>query len=79
MSIFYPALFEAKTDDVCGAYDVSFRDIPEAKAEGNNLLDAIHKASDCLKEAMEGYIERGEPLPIPSDRLDTELNIVAKR
>ena len=61
-----------------GEYNVTFRDLPDVQTSGYNLLDAMHKASDCLKVVINDYMERGEKLPLPSDRYDYELNITAK-
>lgn len=78
MVIYYPAKFEMVTDNIHGEYNVTFRDLPDAQTSGYNLLDALHKASDCLKLVITDYMERGEKLPLPSDRYDYELNITAK-
>ena len=45
---------------------VNFPDIPEALTEGENLADALVQAADCLGAALEGYLEGGRRIPIPS-------------
>ena len=40
------------TDEVDGGYTVTFRDLPEAITQGENIEDALVEASDCLEEAI---------------------------
>ncbi len=45
---------------------VTFRDVPEAITQGENLADALWQAADCLEEAIAGRIRRGDAIPRPS-------------
>ncbi len=49
-----------------GGYVVTFRDLPEAITQGDDLADALAQAADCLEEAMAGRIRRGDEIPAPS-------------
>ena len=49
-----------------GGYFVSFRDVPEAVTQGDDELDALVEAADCLDEAIAGRIVRGDEIPLPS-------------
>ena len=40
------------TDEVDGGFTVTFRDLPEAITQGENLEDVLNEAADCLEEAM---------------------------
>ena len=54
---------------------VTFRDVPEAITQGNNLADAIDMAQDALRTAMEFYDERGEDYPKPSEPQQGDIAI----
>lgn len=60
MEYSYAALLEADPD---GGYVVSFRDIPEAITQGENLEDALTEAADALEEAVAAYLDNGRELP----------------
>lgn len=45
---------------------VTFRDIPEAITQGEDLAGALNEAADALEEAIAGRIRRGEDIPVPS-------------
>lgn len=78
--IYYPAQFEETTDndvhisdygdetyyEFSGGFIVTFRDVPEAITQGDNLLDAIEMAQDALALSVEFYKERGDNYPTPS-------------
>lgn len=49
-----------------GGYVVTFRDLPEAITQGDDVADALTQAADCLEEAMAGRIRRGDEIPVPS-------------
>ena len=75
-SIQYPALCECEFDENENSrYFVSFRDIPEANAEGSTLLDTIDIAKESLLYAVNMYKIRGEQLPIPSEVTADEIMI----
>ena len=77
----YPARFEEITDndvhindygdetfyEFSGGFVVTFRDVPEAITQGDNLLDALDMAQDALSTAMEFYDEDNNPRPKPSE------------
>lgn len=44
----------------------SHPDVPEALTEGETEQEALVEAQDCLIGALDGYIARGWPIPIPS-------------
>ena len=85
----YPAQFqEVEDNDVwcdeegnetymefSGGFVVTFRDVPEAITQGNNLADAIDMAQDALRTAMEFYDERGEDYPKPSEPQQGDIMI----
>jgi antitoxin HicB len=58
----YPAQFE---QDGSG-FVVTFRDVPEAIAQGEDFNDALQQARDALDTAITFYIDHNEPLPEPS-------------
>jgi antitoxin HicB len=49
-----------------GGYVVTFRDIPEAITQGENLDDALEQAADALDEAVAGRMRLGDEIPLPS-------------
>ena len=62
-SFTYPA---ALTPDEEGGFVVTFRDLPEAITQGEDLDDALSEAADCLEEAVAGRIDDGLDIPAPS-------------
>ena len=62
----YPAIF---TKEESG-YFVNFPDIKPCYTEGKTLEEAVIMAKDVLESRIEVALERGEPLPPPSN-LDT--------
>ena len=63
-----------------GGYVVSFRDLPEALTQGDDELDALVEAADCLDEAIAGRIIRGDDIPLPSrPRRGERLTVVIDR
>lgn len=59
----YPAQFKPAPE---GGFVVTFRDIPEAIAQGDTLEEALHEAEDALVTAMEFYFEDRRTVPAPS-------------
>ena len=49
-----------------GAFVVSFRDLPEALTQGDDLSDALLQAADCLDEAVANRVTHGLDIPAPS-------------
>ena len=60
------------TDEVDGGYTVTFRDLPEAITQGENIEDALFEAADCLEEAIANRIIRRLEIPVPSQLADNE-------
>lgn len=54
-------------------YTVHFPDLPEAITEGETLEEAIFNASEVLTLTLEGRIEEGMEIPIPSHRKSARL------
>jgi antitoxin HicB len=65
----YPATLEKAPE---GGYVVTFRDIPEAITQGDDLNEALDMAADALLTAMEFYFEDGRKVPLPSKRQKDE-------
>jgi antitoxin HicB len=59
----YPATLKR---DKRGGYVVTFRDVPGAITQGENLDDALEQASDALHEAVAGRMRLGDEIPLPS-------------
>jgi antitoxin HicB len=66
----FPAHFAPDPD---GGFTVTFRDIPEAITQGDNLEDAKAMAVDALVTAMDFYFEEGRTVPNPSELVDEEM------
>ncbi len=60
------------TDEVDGGFTVTFRDLPEAITQGENLEDALNEATDCLEEAIANRVIRRLPIPSPSEPDENE-------
>src|ERR1700676_4123528 len=52
--------------DPKGGFVVTFKDVPEAITQGENLDDALEQAADALEEAVAGRLRLGEKIPVPS-------------
>jgi len=63
-SFAYPATLTP--DREAGGFTVTFPDLPEAITQGEDRLDALEQASDCLDEAIAGRIRRGDEIPTAS-------------
>jgi len=59
----YPATFTPAEE---GGFIVTFRDIPEALTQGDDMADAAANAIDALATAMEFYFEDDRSVPMPS-------------
>lgn len=59
----YPAKFTPAKE---GGYIVTFRDIPEAITQGDNLTEAQEMATDALILSMDFYFETHKTIPMPS-------------
>ena len=63
------------TDEVDGGFTVTFRDLPEAITQGENIEDALNEAADCLEEAVANRVIRRLPIPTPSETNENEYLI----
>lgn len=59
----YPATFSPAPE---GGYVVTFRDIPEAIAQGDDEAEALAEARSALASAMDFYFEDRRAAPVPS-------------
>ncbi len=55
------------TEEFYGGFTVTFRDLPEAITQGENIEDALNEAADCLEEAIANRVIRRLPIPSPSE------------
>ena len=69
--VFYPAKFEQEGQ----AYNVSFRDIPEAMTCGDDWDDALQMVKDALFTSVDFYREDDRLLPPPSEIQEGEIMI----
>jgi len=63
-SLAYPAILTP--DREAGGFTVTFPDLPEAITQGEDRLDALAQAADCLEEAIAGRVRRGDEIPAAS-------------
>ena len=63
-SLAYPAIMTP--DREAGGFAVTFPDLPEAITQGEDRLDTLAQAADCLDEAIAGRIRRGDDIPAAS-------------
>ena len=63
------------TDEVDGGFTVTFRDLPEAITQGENIEDALNETADCLEEAIANKVLRRLPIPTPSEANENEYLI----
>ncbi len=69
----YPATLTP--DREAGGFTVTFPDLPEAITQGEDRLDALKQAADCLEEAIAGKIRRADQIPAPS-KVKTSQTVV---
>jgi antitoxin HicB len=69
----YPAALAQDTK--AGGYTITFRDLPEAITQAEDLADARMQDTDCLEEAIAGRIRLEEPIPEPSKIRKNELPV----
>lgn len=72
-SFIYPAKLTPDTED--GGFVVTFRDLPEAITQGDDIEDALSEASDCLEEAIANRIASDLPIPASSGIKKGEYSI----
>ncbi len=63
------------TDEVDGGFTVTFRDLPEAITQGENIEDALNEAADCLEEAIANRVIRRLEIPTPSEASPDEYMV----
>ena len=63
-SLAYPATLTP--DREAGGFTVIFPDLLEAITQGEDRLDALEQAADCLEEAIAGRVRRGDEIPTAS-------------
>jgi antitoxin HicB len=51
---------------------VTFRDIPEAITQGEDIQDALSNAKDALQTAMQFYFDDRREVPVPSSPRGSE-------
>jgi antitoxin HicB len=66
MNIGYPAILAPQKE---GGYCVSFPDLPEAITEGDTLDEALFNASEVLTLTLDGRLEEGMEIPVPSAKI----------
>lgn len=64
MNLAYPVDIE---HDEAGFWLARFPDLAGAATDGGTLEEALANARDCLDEALAGYLNRRQPLPLPSE------------
>lgn len=57
----------AKVENTSGVWVVQFPDLPRITASGKSFWDAMACAEASLNAALEADLERGNPLPTPTD------------
>lgn len=60
----FPARFKPDPND--GGFTVTFRDVPEAITQAENLTASREEAAGALQAAIEGRIMDGLDIPVPS-------------
>ena len=73
-SFVYPAQLTRDKED--GGFVVTFRDLPEAITQGENIKDALSEAVDCLEEAIANRIVMDLSIPTPSNCKQREYSIL---
>jgi antitoxin HicB len=68
----YPVLFSPAEE---GGWVITCRDLPEAISQAEADEDREEIASGCLQAAIEGRIEDGNDLPVPSRARTAEVKV----
>ena len=63
------------TDEVDGGFTVTFRDLPEAITQGENIEAALNEAADCLEEAIANRVIHRLSIPTPSEPAKNEYMV----
>ena len=72
-SFTYPATLVR--DSKAGGYTITFRDLPEAITQAEDIAEARMQGADCLEEAIAGRIRLEESIPDPSKARKNDLAI----
>lgn len=75
MNVLYPAVF--KYDRTEKRFMISFPDLPEALTESETLEEAYFNASEVLTLTLEGRIDEGIQIPMPSQRKSAKYKWIA--
>jgi len=62
-------------DNEAEGFVITFRDLPEAITQAENIAEAMQQGADCLEEAIAGRIRAEESIPEPSRARRGELPI----
>jgi antitoxin HicB len=62
-------------DETDGGWVVTFRDLPEAITQGDDVEGALREADDCLEEAIAARIDDKRDIPVPSDLVQGEYGV----
>ena len=62
-------------DKEAGGFIITFRDLPEAITQAEDVAEAMQEGADCLEEAISGRIRLGESIPGPSRARKGEVPI----
>ena len=73
-SFIYPAKLTPETEQ--GGHVVTFRDLPEAITQGEDIDDTLLEAVDCLEEAIANRIASDLPIPDSSQAKKGEYAIL---
>jgi len=71
MNVLYPAIF--KYDRTEKRYMVRFPNLPEAITEGETLEEAMFNASEVLTLTLEGRVDEGIKIPMPTYYKEAKL------
>lgn len=59
--------YYAKIEEIEGEWVIRFPDLPHLTASGKSFWDALASAEACLYTGLEADVDRGNPLPDPTD------------
>jgi antitoxin HicB len=72
-SFTYPATLTR--DSKAGGFTITFRDLPEAITQAEDIAEASLQGADCLEEAIAGRLRLEESMPEPSKARKSDLPI----
>lgn len=76
MKIQYPAIITFSASDK--RYTVEFPDFPETATEGETESEALFNASEALTLTLEGRIDEGIDIPLPSNiKASKKVHLIA--